>query len=353
MRSECFVILIVVLLASCIERIDAPIVTRGRALVVDGSITNTPGSHTVRLVYSMPLTGRLPLAEPVLNATVKIIEDESAEYYLTEVGFGKYETTEGFVPSIGHRYALHIETSDGRKYESAPSLMRDPGTLDEVIAEFRENSINPLELWKPQHAYYFYANGTGSTSPHATKLLRWRWHATYQIHTAPEKRVRWTVNGPVPDPPACASPCTCCDCWRTFHSETVSLSNPSTVAGNSFNKIFLGMIPAESHYFYDKLLIRVDQMAVSEEVYSFWDMVKAQQEGAEDLFQPPIVRVRGNVFSVDNPTEEVFGIFSVAGVSENRIELRYEDIPKKIPFYEIINDSCQFFGGTTVKPPFY
>ncbi len=355
MRLNLLYLIIILLIDACVERLDVPVIQNKKVLVVDGSITNQPGPHTVKLFYSSQLDEVINTPEPFEATRVWITENNAAEYQLTEIKSGVYETPSWFTGMIGHTYKINIETEDEKKYESVPAVMKDAGSLDRVFAEFKENSINPNDLSQPQDAFYFYADGTGA-EPQGN-LLRWRWNATYQVHTAPEKRLKYYMGALVPDPPPCAAGpwdlCTCCDCWITFYDKTVAISDPAIVSGNSFNKVYLGMIPVKNSYFYDKLLIRADQLSVSEEVYSFWNLVKTQQEGAQNIFQPEIVQVRGNIFSTTNKEEEVFGVFSVSVIAENKLELRLNDIPKRIPLYDTIYEDCRYTGGTNVKPSFY
>jgi hypothetical protein len=90
------------------------------------------------------------------------------------------------------------------------------------------------------------------------------------------------------------------------------------------------------------------------EVYSFWSLGKAQQQGSDDIFQPNIVKVRGNIFSTTNPDEEVLGIFSVSGTASARIEIKYGDYPVRAFYPPAVTEDCRAYsGGSTEIPPFY
>ena len=96
-------------------------------------------------------------------------------------------------------------------------------------------------------------------------------------------------------------------------------------------------------------------MSVSEEVYEFWKLVEALQRSTGSLFQPNAVTVRGNVFSVDNPEEEVLGVFAVSAVTRKILELSPADVPIEIPPLQILAYDCRhsLINGTTEKPPFW
>jgi hypothetical protein len=190
----------------------------------------------------------------------------------------------------------------------------------------------------------------------------------YQVTSAPEKRVKKLANAvTVPDPPLCSGwaldeegnlynfdVCTCCDCWVTEFSDYIAVSDPLTYASGSYKKVFLGLIAVKSIYFHNKLVIEAEQLSISDEVHNFWKLVKIQQEGAGNIFQPNVVKIRGNIFSKTNPAEEVFGIFSVSATHVQHVVIQYNDVMGSVPLPEILNEDCRIVsGGSYEKPPFY
>lgn len=351
----------VLIVTSCVSELEVPVIHNARTLVVDGLISDQPGPHTVSLSWSASLDEDvLPLGE----ATVRIIENGSTIHPLSEAAAGTYQTGEEFAGTIGHTYKLEIETADGKRYESPAEEMKSAGVLEKVYFELKENAINQGDLTKPQDALYFYIDGSSAES--GTNQLRWRWQATYQIHTTPKDKVIYTQSGPIPAPAPCSGyaydgegliyqgPCTCCECWITLYDRNVNLSDPAITDGVTYKKVYVGLLPLENKYFYEKLLIRAEQLSLSDTSYPFWHLVDTQQESGENIFQPNVVKVIGNVVSVTDPTEEVFGIFSVSAISSQRLEIRWEDIDKRMPELEFVSDDCRLVGGATnEKPAFY
>lgn len=354
-----------ILSESCVERIEVPIVQNKPALVIDGGITDAPGRHSVKLFLSTEMNGDNDVPPKITGASVKIVENGTTVYELTEQSNGVYETADDFAGVIGRTYMLSVTTEEGKFYESTPTILKPAGTLGRIYAEYRENAINIEKPELPQDALFLFADGTGAGEP--DQLLRWRWRAVYQVNTAAEQRVKYGPSGPVPDPPLCSGwqfdeelnlvqfdICRCCECWVTMYGNTVTLSDPTLHSGNNFNALFLGYIPVQNIFFHNKLVIEGEQLSVSDEAYEFWKLVKVQQEGAESIFQPNVVKVRGNISCKSDPSEEVFGIFSVSASSIKRIEIDYEDVAAYIPEPIIINDDCRLVnGGVTEKPAFY
>lgn len=354
-----------VLTESCVERIEVPIVENKPALVIDGGITDVPGRHRVKLFLSTGMNGDNDVPAKITGASVKIVENGTIVHDLPEKSDGVYETADGFAGVTGRTYMLTVTTEDGKIYESTPAILKPAGTLGRIYAEYRENSINIEKPELPQDALFLFADGTGSGE--LSELLRWRWKAVYQVNTAAEKRVRYGPNGPVPDPPLCSGwqfdeesnlvqfgNCRCCECWVTMYGNVVTLSDPTLRSGNNFNAVYLGYIPVQNIFFHNKLVIEGEQLSLSDEAYAFWKLVKVQQEGAESIFQPNVVKVKGNITCKSDPSEEVMGIFSVSGSSTQRIEIFYTDVSSYIPEPVIINDDCRLVnGGVTEKPAFY
>jgi hypothetical protein len=363
MRLNYLLVLLILISDSCISELDLPVIVASKQLVVDGMISNQPGPYTVTLTWSSSVDADLSNAEPVAGATVQIVENDNNTFALNEVSSGVYQTTGDLTGVIGNSYKLLVETLDRKKYESVTSVMDPPGELRNVYFELKENSINQGDLTKPQDALYFYIDGESE----GTNQLRWRWNATYQVHTTPEFQVKFDPGSQsyAPDPPLCSGyeliegsyqltgPCTCCECWVTLYDNNATISNPE-ITRSSHNKVYIGFLPLESIYFYQKLLIRADQISLPDEAYNFWHLVDTQQESGSNIFQPNVVKVQGNMTSVTDPSEEVFGIFSVSGISTNQLAIELEDIDKRLPLVPIDSADCRIVsGGTNEKPPFY
>lgn len=354
-----------VLSESCVERIEVPIVENKPALVVDGGITDTPGIHTVKLFLSSEMKEDNDVPAKITGASVKIFENGSMVHDLVEKSDGVYQTMDNFAGVIGSTYWLSITTEEGKIYESTPAILKPAGTLGRIYAEYRENAINIEKPELPQDALYLYADATGSGNP--SELLRWRWKAVYQVNTAADKKIRYGPSGPVPDPPFCSGwqfdeesnlvqfdTCRCCKCWVTMYGNAVTLSDPMLNSGNNVSAVYLGYIPVQSIFFHNKLLIEGEQLSVADDVYEFWKLVKVQEEGAQSIFQPNVVKVRGNISCRSDPSEEVFGVFSVSGSSIQRLEIYYKDVSSYITEPVIINNDCRLVnGGVTEKPAFY
>ncbi|MGC3943385.1 MAG: DUF4249 family protein [Chryseolinea sp.] len=231
--------------------------------------------------------------------------------------------------------------------------------------EYETNALNHGHPELPQDAVNIFLDGKGA--PNELSLLRWRWRGTYQVSTRPELRIKHDAEGRVIlDPLPCSGyvvndkgklasifPCECCDCWPTEFSANAVVSSNQT-ANNIFNRIFIGRIPVDEWRFRFKYHLEVEQLSLADDDHDFWKLVQAQQQGSTNIFQPNVVKVKGNMRVVSG-NAEVFGVFSVSAVVRSTIEIRESDIP--IPPYEpdIVIQDCRAFkeNSTNLKPPFW
>lgn len=358
-------IVLVLLADGCVEPYNAPVVEQQPRIVVDALLTDQPGPHQVKLFLSSGLDEDLDKPEFISGASVRITDNTGHMEWLTETAKGIYQTRDDYTGAIGMQYKLSVDIESGDRLESEFIEMKPPGEIKALHYEYMSNAINHDDLSLPQDAVNLYLDGVGAEGE--TSLLRWRWQGTYQTQTRPELRTKRDSGGNVvPDPIPCSgyvvdnrniivpvAPCECCDCWPTEYSDIAQVSNNQTV-NNTFNRIYLGQLPVDQWRFFFKYHLAVEQLSVTDDVHNFWKLVQAQQQGGTNIFQPNVVKVKGNV-NVISGDSEVFGVFSVSAVAHASVDIRKSDIP--IPPYEpdIVIRDCRSYieNSTNIKPPFW
>lgn len=363
-----WLLLMLVFSDACVDPLGVPVIKAGRQLVVDGMITDAPGPYRIKLYMSAYQDEDETQTHYVSDAVVKIVDDLANEEVLVEENPGEYVTTAGMQGVVGRKYQLDIRTSDGKHYQSAIEEIRPSGSIDNLYYEYHENDINENDLSKPQDALRIYIDASGAVGKQ--NLLRWRWKGTFHTHTNPEERTIRVGNSEerIPDPFPCSgfivddegnlvqtSPCVCCDCWNPFYSRDVIISPNEFSSDEKFKGVLLGKIPVDKAYFDDKFHINVEQLALSDAVYDFWSLVSSTMRGADDIFQPNVVKINGNIRCVSDESEEVYGVFSAASVVQREIFIYRSDFPKIIPRVGTLISDCRVLypGATNQKPPFW
>lgn len=354
---------------ACVERLEPPVIGNESLIVVDGLLTNKSGTHSVKLFRTVSLESKLTEGIPITNATVKILDNRGNTFVMSHVGSGVYSIN-NFQGKIGHRYKLQFITDDGKEYESTLQELYSPGEINDLHYEMAENAINLDEPGADHDVFRFYIDSKSTGD--APGLFRWRWTSIFEALTRPELRDSMIpgTNPPqfVANPMPCSgfipilggtaiaqvAPCECCTCWVTNYSETSMVSNNQVATRPEFDNVQIAQVPINWIKFQAKFYINVEQLNLSDEVYEFWKNVQSQQQGTGSIFQPNVIRVKGNVKCLSDPAEDVAGIFSVAGSTEREMFIRRLDLKKPLWPDTIINDCrSQYPGSTNVKPLFW
>ncbi len=198
-------------------------------------------------------------------------------------------------------------------------------------------------------------------------LFRWKFAGTYRVETHPELQTDPAGEGRVPDPPACSGyivvdrfstqqvgPCECCICWPNIINDQPNLNENSLSSSGKYIGTEMGYVPVEYWTFYDKVMVTIRQMSLSQNSFYYWKVVGDQLSGATSLFQPSIGKAKSNIY-LKGGSEEVQGIFYAAGVAKKVAFIHVSDIPLGpgiIPEGIPINKSCitSFLYSTNQQP---
>ncbi|UKJ07334.1 DUF4249 family protein [Solitalea lacus] len=185
-------------LASCAEEIDLTNSTNQQKLVVDGLITDEPGSYYVRLTYTFKKGEK---AKGVNNALVVISNDEGLKdtlKLLNYVGMDKKGFYEGnkIKAKPNHTYYLEISV-DGRKY-TAESYMTPTPKIDSLALKHKEGDtgkpeqIIPIVYFKDSQEknYYLFSSLTPDMFAYFGELGR-----VWPISILDDKLLKNDVNG--------------------------------------------------------------------------------------------------------------------------------------------------------------
>jgi hypothetical protein len=333
MKKSWVLICVFLIHDSCIDKLSITAPNTSLQLVVDGAITNAPGPYTVRLSWTRKLEDYLSPKLSVAAKAVTIFDNEGNFETLTEVSDGTFETSKtGIRGVIGKEYFVRIELNNGKVYESTPERINPAGTVDSLYYEFQ---TKVAESGISSYQFRFFMNSQGEKN--GENYFLWKMTGTYRVVTSPKL---YFVRGLGPAPRPCSgfvfdvkanelvyvSPCECCQCWVDLVGEKPNVSDNYIVADQKFNKVDMGVIPVEFWPFWDKVLIKVEQLSLSQAAFSYWKTIQDQKEGALSLFQPSIGKAFSNI-SLKNGNEEVQGFFYAAGVSTKKLFISVRDIP--------------------------
>lgn len=351
------------LIGSCIDPITLKVDSEEGAIVVDGGITGPDGPYVVNLFRSIGVYSDLEKRPAVTGAFVYIIDEEGVKHRLKDDVPGIFISDPDFKAEYGKSYYLRIEAFGGNIYESEPDILRPIDDIDNVYFEFVDKVDEPNSV-ENSAGFNVYLDATIESE---VNYVRWNWSGVYEVLTFPEKRmVNAGEAGRIPDPRPCSgyqivngiltqtSICTCCSCWVSEYSRSPEVGDIGFYGGK-VSRYKIAYIPATKDLFLNKYHIQVQQSSISKEVYDYWKLVKVQKEGGSSLFQPTSAKINGNLKCVNNPTAEIFGLFSVSSTKTKSLFITRDDIPFQLLPIDTFTDDCRFLtdNSSIIKPDFW
>ena len=160
MRTSFCLFLFLLASDACIERINIDAPRASEQLVMEGQVTDEPGPYTVKLSRATNVNEILVRTRPVSAIKVAIFDNLGNSEILKEVETGTFQTdVNGIQGVIGRSYTLHVETYDGKIYESTPETIIPAGSIENVYYKFE--TIQP-EDGTTQYGFRIFINAKGS-----------------------------------------------------------------------------------------------------------------------------------------------------------------------------------------------
>ena len=322
--------------ASCTEPYALQTNTYEEVLVVQATITNEFKNQEIVLSKTAPLENKEVVLET--GANVYISDDQGNQYNFDEIA-GKYISENAFQIMPNTRYKLHINTSNGKSYESSAEFLPPLNPMQDVTATVEtQDSIRGVAI----HVDSFDPTGN-------SKYYRYEYEESYKI-IAPEWSVQKAIVIPPTNPSSDGtiayitnSPDTKV-CYNTVISPNIMLANTSAFSEDRLH-YSIRFLSDQNYIISHRYTILVRQYILSLASYNYYATLKKMSGSGSILspLQPGFVN--GNLSSLDNPNEKVVGYFDVTSVSTKRIYFNYADL---FPFESLppyITDCTPFCYG--------
>lgn len=265
-----FILLSLLVFASCQDVIDLNVPDGEVQLVVDGWLTDQAGEKQVLLATT---ANYFENTEPprVTDALVVLNNENGAVDTLEEKEAGVYVTS--YVGVVGEVYHIYIRTAAGEEYRSSPEPLRSVPTISAIYATFKEETVFEDE------GYYVSIDteeplGVGD-------YYRWKQY----------------VN-------------------EGYLNEPFDLlyASDEFVDGNPIIGFEVTTDPLEvgDHY-------RIQQLSISKQAYEFFFQLQNQTAFIGSLFDSPPAALKGNIVNVDPTGKKALGYFGVSAVSEKEM----------------------------------
>jgi len=273
-------------LTGCEDVIDLKTETGPSQLVVDGWITNQPGTQTITLSWSTAYFDKNPV-KPVLGAKVTVTDNLGKVYPFTDVeGNGKYTWGKLNTDTLGHigrKYTLRIE-HELEVYTSKNEIKRVP-KIDSLAYTNETLPIKP-EAGDGQKTGYiaeFYARdfvGTGDTY----------W-------------IKEVLNGKT----------------NVDKAEKISIAYDAAFGVGAPSDGLIFIQPLRRSITYDSLYqagshVGVELHSITNEAFYYLQQI-VEQSANGGLFATPIANIKSNVTNADPNGRKALGYFGASAVS--------------------------------------
>lgn len=292
---------------ACVEPFALKNISYTNVLVVEGFISNKEKPQQVKLSRTSPLDEKVFIAEP--GADVSVDSESGEKIQFNEVKPGIYESPI-FVGVVNQKYTLLITTSNGKQYRSEQVVLKDVPPIGNIYAEFVNSGERGIKI------------SLDTEDPlNNTHYYRWDYVETYEIQTPlPSNYVVF------PGATEATWRYQRVDvCWGSDTLKQVLIKSTRAQDKDKVVAFPLRFIPEDSYKFRIKYSLVVQQFAMSEQAFRYWENIRLVNETQGTLadFQPGAIN--SNVVGVTDPSETVLGYFDASAISEQRVFFDYRD----------------------------
>lgn len=295
-------------------------------LVVDGFLNGSTKSAEIKLTHAIALSQDIPIPAEE-KATVTVESANGTVFPLTETDKGIYTASNlNFDETAAYR--LRIKTAGGSSYSSDYVTLRKSPSFDSVV--WRTKTVGNTQ------GIQFYANGHDPLNQ--TTFYRYRFTETWEFRATYVSDWRKSGDTPILRDPITEQVYTC---WRTQGSIQVLTVSTRNLSEDVVSMYPINFIPKGSRMLSRTYSILVQQRAISQEEYEYWDLIRKTTESLGGLFDPLPSQVVGNVHNDDDASEEVLGYFTGGYVQEKRIFVSFLELPGDLQTVDPYDFPCE------------
>ena len=309
-------ILLIALLLGCIEPIHFDVSESPQVMVIEGSVQQGKGPHTLSISYTGELGKQVFQTIDDAQATLFNSEGETEEFVAT--GEGKYRTDGQIEGQTGVEYFIEVEVS-GKIYRSLPEILPVKISIDNAYFALEKEEVFQ-EADRVQAKPYFKVY-TESTLPEDQNDIFILWNLE-NVFVVTEIRCS-PFGGPR-------------SCYIRFplSDQLLPVFDGTKLApGSSFNHLIASKIVDYS--FGERQTFLIFQNSITREAYDYWDKIKKVSQQHGSIFDVPPSAVKGNIYNISDPQDPVLGFFSALNTDTALISVTRFDLDEgfeQLPF---------------------
>jgi hypothetical protein len=355
LRKIIYILFLPLLIGSCIYPFDPPSEDYENLLVVEAFLTDSDDAFEVVLSRSIPIDTGYFLPEE--NALISISDNLGGIYDFYEENPGRYMSFPDFTAQTGRIYRLHIQTTDGKQYESDSVFLRETPPIDSVLFKYEERvaaegekDIQGLQIYVSTH-----------DTKNSTWFYRWDYKETWEFRSKYRSLQIWE------DDMVKDRKDQIYRCWKNYRSSNVFVATSNTLNEDIISEFPLVYVSNSTDRLMSKYSILVKQYALSEESYTYWKELEKINENLGTFFDPQPSTIKGNIYNINDENEIVLGYFDGSSVQEKRIFISKGEYPSIVTpnnyahcsdtivsYFQIrslLNEGYMLVGGVAAQTP--
>jgi len=327
--------LLALLLNSCTETYPLLTNTFEEVIVVESTITNELKNQEIKITKTAKFEDENYLPES--GAKVFVTDDQGNQYDFKEDG-ERYISEVEFQAQPGTKYQLHINTKDGKSFESSAETLSVINPMQNVVAAVeKKDNVNGVGIriksFDPAHKANYY---------------RYEYEETYKVVAPKWSSIKATLNENgqlllVPNSQTTQV------CYGNKKNTELLLVNTNNLSEDRVD--FMARFISDQDYIITtRYSILVKQYIESLAAFNYYATLKkiSGSGGILSPVQPGFLS--GNIKAV-NSNDKIAGYFDVASVSTERIYFNYNDLfPGAFPPPYVVDCKEYCYGGEGSVP---
>lgn len=277
-----------------------------RYLVVDGYINKTANEATVKVTRSINTTSIEDF--PVeIGAVVSLESEDHQSLTLSEEAPGIYKIKSSFDFDLQYRLNINLK---GRKYSSDFVRLLTNSPIDSLNWSADDTEFNLfLNSHDEKQSERYYRYTYEETFEHRSIFFSsYKFENGEAIYRLPDEEIY--------------------RCWTTTPLTSIKLATTTSLEENKIANYKLVTIKKLDKRLWYKYSMIVRQYRLNEEAYNYWNQLSKITESLGGLFDPIPYHVQGNLHADNDPDELVLGYFGGGDVTEKRIVVSNDELPR-------------------------
>ena len=254
---------------------------------------------------------------PEENAQISISDNTGSIYDIYEDNPGRYLASPNFKAVTGRMYQLHIQTADGKQFESDSVFLRETPPIDSVFFRYEERVA--AEGQDNYHGAQIYV--TTHDSNNNTWFYRWDFKETWELSTKYNSLQIWD-DGMVIDREDQIY-----HCWKNNESTNILVATSKNLSEDIISEFPVIYASNATDKLRTKYSIILKQYALSEKSFNYWKEMEKINENLGTLFDPLPSTVKGNIYNINDENDIVLGYLDASSVQEKRIFILKGELP--------------------------